>query len=109
MSPSDLAHLAEWIEKLKEGKVSDFKPTGQTNQGIPGGIGKDFFSEHNNSNLPEMMGFFKDCVDMGEVARLLLDTLLSYNGPIPVPSLDVFVSAHKILELALGKTLYPAV
>eukprot|EP00850_Spirogloea_muscicola_P017011 SM000142S00525 [mRNA] locus=s142:89468:101029:- [translate_table: standard] len=42
------------------------------------------------------------CADAAEQAKAALQTFVFYQGPVPVPSLDVYIGTHKLLQLAFS-------
>eukprot|EP00850_Spirogloea_muscicola_P023272 SM000343S12828 [mRNA] locus=s343:29457:40992:- [translate_table: standard] len=42
------------------------------------------------------------CADAAQQAKAALQTFVFYQGPVPVPSLDVYIGTHKLLQLAFS-------
>eukprot|EP00850_Spirogloea_muscicola_P018780 SM000176S03111 [mRNA] locus=s176:35560:47252:+ [translate_table: standard] len=42
------------------------------------------------------------CADAAEHAKAALQLFVFYQGPVPVPSLDVYIGTHKLLQLAFS-------
>ncbi|KAL2633831.1 hypothetical protein R1flu_005310 [Riccia fluitans] len=50
---------------------------------------------------PELLLLALKCVDTAQEIISAIDLINQYNGPLPVPRLDTFVSAHKLIKKAL--------
>ncbi|OAE27724.1 hypothetical protein AXG93_4193s1240 [Marchantia polymorpha subsp. ruderalis] len=50
---------------------------------------------------PELLLLALKCVDTAQEIISALDLIDQYNGPLPVPSFDTYVAAHKLIKAAL--------
>ena len=52
---------------------------------------------------PALLAMAVECLNGREVLRLVVESVMGFNGPIPIPTFDQFVLAHKVLKRVLGK------
>ena len=92
LSPEELALLALEVRQSLEGLTSPNLSNISTNRGI----------------VPlstTLAALTLKCVDSAKQVSTALQAFNAYHGPIPVPSFDAFVQAHKLLQQTLSKAL----
>jgi hypothetical protein len=70
------------------------------------GLGEAAFRSYSSnvtSMSPALADLSLECVESAMQVSSIMKTFNAYNGPIPVPSFDAFVQAHKLLQRSLSE------
>lgn len=96
LSPGELALL---VELMREEVMQGLE--GVAFQNLTGN------PKYGASFSPALAALSLKCVESAMQVTSIIRSFDSYNGPLPVPSFDAFVQAHKLLKRTLSE--YPLV
>ncbi|KAL3693440.1 hypothetical protein R1sor_007091 [Riccia sorocarpa] len=103
LSRKELELLASITRKQFEKSVNqgyNFNWT-EANATLVDELSKGHEDSENLELTPELLLLASKCVDTAQEIISAIDLINQYNGPLPVPRLDTFVSVHKLIKRAL--------